>query len=143
MLGETREEVLKRRAYFSSQLSTQCRTLSLGLLAFTWALMTGKDSPLRDTTTRMVDASNHWQLVGISCLAIGVLCVDAVQYFAGLQVEEQCLKKFKDVKTADERRTYSVTFARRVQDSAFYAKIVGLIIAVVWLLGFLGCAWHR
>jgi hypothetical protein len=143
MIGVTRDEVLKRCAEFSGQLSTQCRTVSIGLLAFAWALMTSKDSPLIDQTTRMLDASRRWQLVGISCVAIGALVADLIQYYAGLRVERKVLKKFDDAKSNDDRRTYDVTPARKVQDGAFYTKLIGLGIAVVWLLGLLAWVWLR
>jgi hypothetical protein len=141
MLGVTRDEVLKRCADFSGQLSTQCRTLGVGILAFAWALMTSKDSLLLNPATKIVDANRRWHLLGISCLAIGALFADLIQYYAGLKSEVHTLKKFDNAKSEDERRTYDVSFAARIQDSAFFLKLLALGIAAIWLIGLLGSVW--
>ena len=132
-----RDEVLKRRADFSGQLSTQCRTLSAGILAFAWALMTGNESPLKDAKTHAITHASTWNLVGISSLVILVLAADAVQYYAGFKVEERCLNKMGN----GDQAAYSEDRVLLTQEIAFSAKLIGLGIAVVWLLTFLGWFW--
>jgi hypothetical protein len=54
-----------------------------------------------------------------------------------MKVEEGVLEKME--KNHCDAAMYDRD-ARAVQDVAFHAKLVGLAIAVLWLLIFLGCA---
>jgi hypothetical protein len=132
-----RDEVLKRYAEFTGQLSTQCRTLGVGILAFAWALMTSNDSPLKDAATHSLGRAASRNLIGISLLVILVLAADAVQYYVGMRVEEGVLEKME--KNHCDTAMYGRD-TRAVQGVAFHAKLVGLAIAVLWLVIFLGCA---
>jgi uncharacterized membrane protein len=127
--GVKRDEVIKRHSDFSGQLSAQCRTLSAGILAFTWALLTKEDSPIKTGT----GLSGHKNLVGIATLVILVLVMDGAQYYAGLKVQELCLKKMGTRDTA----TCNHTFWDGLQHKAFHGKLLGLGFAVLWLLAYL------
>lgn len=131
--GVKRDDALKRRAEFSSQLSTQCRTLTAGLLAFGWALMTGEHSPLRDPHNQVVSSIRIWNLIGISVVAMLVLCFGALQYYAGMRVQERCLKKM----TEDDSAMYDHDFMYTLQNAAFITKLVALMLGLLWLLGLL------
>lgn len=127
--GVKRDEVIKRHSDFSGQLSAQCRTLSAGILAFTWALMTKEDSSVQNGS----GLSGHKNLVGIATVVILVLVMDGAQYYAGLKVQERCLKKMgtRDTATCDH------DFWDTLQHRAFHAKLLGLGLAVLWLLAYL------
>jgi hypothetical protein len=125
--GAKREDVLKRFGEYSGQLSAQCPTLSVGILVFTWALITKQES-LVPCGQAFLGRKN---LVGIAALVILVLFADAAQYYAALKVEERCLRKMgidEDVATYDHDFWYEMQFR------AFHAKFVGFGLAVVWLL---------
>ena len=128
-----REEIIKRRSEFSGQLSTQCRALSAGILAFTWALMTAKDGPVKEPGN-LVGSRATLNLGGIALLVILVLTADAVQYYAALRVENRCLEKMG----SNDSAMYDQDLSYSVQRVAFGAKLVGLAIAVLWLLAFMG-----
>ena len=127
-----REEAIKRHLEYTGQLSTQCRTLSLGLLAFIWALLT-KESPLRGSDSA-ITPHTRWNLLAIALVVILALVCDALQYFAGLKVQERFLTKIGESDTG----FYAMDGMYRLQTAAFWAKLFGIGFAVAWLLLYIG-----
>jgi hypothetical protein len=142
-----REEVVKRFADFSGQLSTQCRTLSIGILALAWGLMTSKDSPLRGHETASplvpspISSVYKWNLIAISALVVLALIVDAAHYVAALGAERRCLVKMGEKGT---EASYDLgSWAYILQEYAFWAKLSILGIASVWFIGLLTIWLYR
>jgi hypothetical protein len=130
-----REEAVKRHIEYTGQLSTQCRALSLGLLAFVWALMTTKEGPLLRGRDVITDHA-RWNLIAIALVVILALVFDAAQYFAGLKMQDRCLEKMSQERT--EIGGYDEDGMFRLQDASFWAKLIALGLAVAWLLFYLG-----
>jgi hypothetical protein len=125
----TREEVVKAYGEASNQLSTQCRTLSLGILALSWAMLTSKDSPLREGAKSLSPALK-WNLVGIEAAVILVLAIDAWHYVLALHVEDKARTKIGDNPTVMYDKDVWYVLAKR----AFWSKLIALGATAIWFV---------
>jgi hypothetical protein len=137
--GVKRDEVQKRYMEVSGLLSSQCRNLGIGILAFLWALMTKGNS----AAPGGAPPSMNLNILGVAALTILVLLADAGQYYAALKVEERCLRKF-DRPNAPDIAMYDLDLWYEMQYWFFHTKFVGFGLAVAWLLGYLVyCVHHK
>jgi putative endonuclease len=74
----TKLQVIEQLDFLSDRISTQVRTVSLGVLALTWGLLIGESQVAKAL-------SQQWKtnLVGIGATAILVMFLDFLQYAAG------------------------------------------------------------
>jgi len=105
----------------SSQISTQVRAISVGVLAVAWLSLSGSDDikafSLGDT---------RW-LIAIGGLCVGALCLDLLQYIAGYwNLELRRLKRGPDSRVVRSLRT--------ARFACFYGKQICAVLAAVWLI---------
>ena len=122
------KDILDRRKEMSDNISTQVRTLGIGLLAFTWGLVVSDSAVAKSITSDL-----KWHLLLIGCLAIVVILADFLQYACGHQVALRTLRKMeadgKDSAEYDYKDPFWIW-----QTRFFNIKQIVLIVATVYLL---------
>jgi hypothetical protein len=122
----TIEEIIDDLQWISDRISTQVRTLGLGLLAITWGLLISEPriaDSLSDT------ARKHLLIVGV--VALGAMICDFLQYIFAY-VNTKCLFneiEEKKVHKADYDYT-AVTY--RCRKIFFWSKQILMLIAITW-----------
>jgi hypothetical protein len=124
----TEKEVLERKKETSDKVSTQVRTMGLGLLAFTWGLIIS-DSPL----AKAIAETLKWHLLVIGFLSILTVFLDFLQYVVGYQVALRLLRSM-EARGADTGDYNYESFLWRAQNWLFYAKQILLAMAASYLL---------
>jgi hypothetical protein len=122
------KDILDRRKEMSDKISTQVRTLGIGLLAFTWGIVVSDSA-----VAKGIAADLKWHLLLIGCLAIVVILADFLQYACGHQVALRTLRKMEaDGKDSAE---YDYTDPFWIWQTRFFnIKQIVLIVATVYLL---------
>jgi hypothetical protein len=121
-------DIAKRLSEVSDRLSSQVRTLSLGVLAFTWGLFVGESDVSRGFTHAF-----RSRILAIGALAITALLFDFLQYVFGYWDSYRLIRSLDQV-GADEGMWDSGSFLYRAQAFCFGAKQVVLLAATLWLL---------
>lgn len=123
-----KKDVLDELTSVSNRLSTQVRTVALGILALTWGLLVGD-------STAAKDISSHWRgnLVALGGLAVFVMFLDFLQYVAGYRNVRALLRKMEK-EGLEEARYDDTSWSWRLRLFFFNAKQWALAINVTWLL---------
>jgi hypothetical protein len=124
-----KKDVLERLHFVTDRLSTQVRTLGLGILAVTWGVFIG-DSP----TAKDMSHGLKVPLLLAGAGSILAMLLDFLQYVAGYLDAQTTLRTLEhsdkeDVKFDPHRLTY------RLQSVLFTTKQWSLTIATIMLLG--------
>ena len=130
----TLQQILERKKDVSGQVSTQTRTLALGMLAISWALLTVHDDPLR---TMALSVSRFWML-SLAVCAVLVIAFDLLQYVAATTVAEKATKDAEAVpaKTALYDNTTPAYKAQAwLYHAKFYLLIAGALLLLVIFIG--------
>ncbi|GLQ94466.1 hypothetical protein [Dyella acidisoli] len=124
----TLKEASQRLDLLSTQISTQVRTVALGVLAVAWLFISGsKDSPT------LLAKISEWELVTIAFLSLLALAFDLLQYFVGYFVDYRAYKKARALKNADNPSP-TVKFPKNpLRHFFFYTKQMLAIVAAGWL----------
>lgn len=127
-MKESLTKIYDNLNFASDRLSTQIRTLTLGVLALIWLFLSGG----KDVASLKLVAGKK-QLLSIAGLCVLTLLSDAVQYWASYLSSNAVRQKAERAKQSeaeyDER-----SFMRRLQQGSFWAKQITAIIATTWLL---------
>ncbi len=122
-----KKDVLDELHTLSDKISSQTRSIGLGLIAVVWALITGsKDVP------PVVEAGKRHVLLIILLLSIVALLVDYLQYVSGY------LNDLRLVRKAEMRREEAIVFHKsgflyRFRAWCFVGKQITILSAVVLL----------
>lgn len=121
----TLKEAAARLDVLSAQISTQARTISLGVLAVTWLFLSGsKDSP-----SLLGKVPQGW-LLSIAEVALFALLLDMVQYF--VQYERIRRRRDAALKAQAKEMTYPSDWMR---DFFFYGKLLLAFVSALMLIG--------
>lgn len=121
IIMQTKQEIISELDYTTSQISTQVRVISAGLLAVVWALLVGDKIRIN---------IGHRRLMAVAGLAIIVLFVDYLQYLFGYLNNKRILKKMEATGLAEgEYNPEDKFFCLRT--CCFTVKQVLLILNVV------------
>lgn len=122
------EEIYARKKEASAQVSTQGRTLAVGYIAFSWALLTAHDDPLK-TMAGHVPA---WMTLTLAIVSVLMLIVDMLQYVAITNMAESTYRMAES-----EGKTEGLydpkSCAYKAQAFFYKFKFFVLIVASVWL----------
>lgn len=118
----------------STQISSQVRSLVLGVLAFVWLFLSGG----KDIPASMVAAMPKEQLVAVAMLAIIALVVDLLQYVLGFVYSKAVLNSAEASGSSPAFDTSALLY--RARTFAFWSKQAAAVAAVGWLLLLLGKA---
>jgi hypothetical protein len=127
------KEIYARKKEASGQVSTQTRSLALGMLAISWALLTVHDDPLKTMATHV---NRDW-ILGLAMVSVVVIICDLLQYVAITSMAGEALIRAENANP--QAALYdNKLFAYRVQKYLYYGKflIVGLafvILAVIFI----------
>jgi len=114
--------------FASDRLSTQIRTLTLGVLALVWLFLSGsKDVPalkLGDTNV---------PLLVIAALCVLTLLIDVVQYWASY-LSSDAVRREAESKSQTTAEYDETSLLRRLQQWCFWAKQITSVLATAWLL---------
>ena len=122
------KEILDRRKEMSDKISTQVRTLGVGILALTWGLVVS-DSAIAKSIT----AALKWHLLLIGAFAMSVILADFLQYACGHEVARRTLRKMESAHADSAQYDYRDPFWIW-QTRFFYLKQITLLAATTYLL---------
>ena len=124
-----KKDVLERLHFVTDRLSTQVRTLGLGILAVTWGVFIG-DSPTAKNMSHVLKVP----LLLAGAGSILAMLLDFLQYVAGYLDAQATLRTLEDSAKEDVKfDTRSLTY--RLQTVFFTAKQWSLTSATIVLLG--------
>ena len=115
----------------SDRISTQVRTLSIGILAMTWLFLS------KDKSVAQLPISGHEiQLAFIALFAILAIAVDLFQYAVGYFYTSSLYR------SAESSGAATITYnkkhwAYRARECCFRTKQVLVVVAALWLVGLL------
>jgi hypothetical protein len=114
--------------FASDRISTQVRTLAVGVLAVVWLFLSGS----KDVAALNLSAGKR-QLLTVAGLCVLTLLIDAVHYVASY-LSSNAVRKAAEKANKTEAE-YDVNSAmRRVQETCFWAKQITSVLATAWLL---------
>jgi hypothetical protein len=128
----SKNDILKELDFVTDRLSTQVRSVALGVLAFSWGLIVSDSRVAQDLRELLIK-----NLVGIGAAAIVVMLFDFLQYLAGYSNTMKAYKEMESLRTDHAEYDEDNKFFK-LRKFFFYAKIVGVTLTVLWLVGALG-----
>lgn len=114
--------------FASDRLSTQIRTLTLGVLALVWLFLSGN----KDVHALKLVASNE-QLLAIAALCVLTLLIDATQYWLSY-LSSNAVRREAESKKRTDAEYNETSLLRRLQQGCFWAKQISAVLATAWLL---------
>jgi hypothetical protein len=128
----SKTDILKELAFVTDRLSTQVRSVALGVLAFSWGLIVSDSRVAQDLRELLIK-----NLVGIGAAAIVVMLFDFLQYLAGYS---NTMKAYKEMASSgtDHAEYDEASKSFKLRKFFFYAKMVSVTLTVLWLVGALG-----
>jgi hypothetical protein len=130
----TKEKIIDDLNFVTDRISTQVRTLALGVLAFIWGIVIS-DSEMAKSIAQPANA----QLLGIAGGAVLTMLLDFFQYIPGFINTRNLLSKMERTKATEGTYDYS-SWGFRLRNFFFWGKVVVLTITVLGLLRIL--AWR-
>ena len=124
----TLKEVIEDLNWLCDRISTQVRTMSIGLLAITWGLLIGKPE-----ISQPLPLWLKKNLLAIGILTLVVMLSDFLQYFFGLLVVDSLRKSMEKMKQTEAEYDYG-TITYRLRKLFFWVKLVLVVIACIWFL---------
>ena len=127
------KEITEELEFISDKLSTQVRTVAIGLLAITWAILVGDSSFLRKLSEGLGK-----RLLLIAVLSVFVLLVDFIQYVIGY------VYVYKALKAAEAENLTEIDYdpdssLYQFRSILFWTKQFVLIVTLVLFLVVLAC----
>lgn len=124
----TINEIIEELDFISDKISTQVRTIALGLLAITWTILVGESAFLRKLSEGLGKS-----ILLIAALSIFVLLVDFVQYVVGYIYVDKTRKvaESRDLEEIDYDPGNLLWKARTI---LFWTKQVALVVNLVFFL---------
>jgi hypothetical protein len=131
------EKIQERLATVSDRLSTQTRTLAIGLIAFFWTILTSEA-----VLAKRFSQTFKSQLLGIVGLAILALLFDFMQYAVGYLYANIVREKAE----ASSKKEAAYDYAHplyRIQNLCFWMKQSCVVSGSVWLLVLIFIQLHQ
>ncbi len=124
----TLKEVIEDLNWICDRISTQVRTMSIGLLAITWGLLIGKPE-----ISQPLPLWLKKNLLAIGILALVAMFSDFLQYFFGFWVVDNLRKSMEDKKQAEAEYDYGA-ISYKLRGFFFCVKLILVVIACIWFL---------
>jgi hypothetical protein len=123
----SKQDILKEKEFLSDRISTQVRTVALGLLGITWGLLIGKSDAAVE-----IASSIGKHLMAIGGIAILTMFLDFLQYLFGYWYTDNLIKEMEKANEEEGKYRYS-DLRYRLRTFMFCSKQISLIIGVMWL----------
>ena len=130
-------ELIEALGVYSDRISTQVRTLGIGILAVLWAIWTGDSA-----TSHQISSFLGWHARVIAILAAASVIVDFLQYVCGY-LNLFALKSQMEISERNDAPIDYSTVLFRCQTASFYVKQILVGVCAVWLLLDLGMFLSR
>jgi hypothetical protein len=125
------EKIIEELQSLSDRLSTQVRTIAIGLLAVSWTILVGES-----TTLRALAENLRPRLLIVICLSVGTLVVDFLQYFFGyLEVNKTRRAAENAGKSGAEYDYRSIFWILR--SFLFWLKQIAVLVASILFIALL------
>ena len=124
----TLEKVIEDLNWVCDRISTQVRTISIGLLAITWGLLIGKPE-----ISQPLPLWLKKNLLVIGILTLFTMLVDFLQYLFGFFIIEGLRKSMEKNKQTEAVYDYG-TITYKLRKICFGLKLILVIIACIWFL---------
>jgi hypothetical protein len=122
------KEIYARKKEASGQVSTQTRSLALGMIAISWALLTVHDDPLKTMATHV---NRDW-ILGLAVVSVVVIICDLFQYVATTSMAGEALIRAENANPPAALYDDKLC-AYKAQKYLYYGKFVILVIAFIIL----------
>ena len=122
----TKKTIIEELQWLSDRISTQVRTLGIGLLAITWGLLITKPDIVYPLSENL---KKNLLIVGI--VALMAMVYDFLQYFFAYLNTRRLLGKTEREKLTEVHYDYSAIYYK-LRNFFFWAKQIFLLIACVW-----------
>lgn len=128
-------DVIEELQFLSDRISTQVRTIAIGLLAITWAILVGDSSFLRKLSEGLGKS-----LLLIALLCIFVLLLDFLQYVTSYIYVDKVRRSAEDGKTKAQTNEdgseieYPESVLRMLRECFFWVKQGFLVLTLVFFL---------
>jgi hypothetical protein len=128
----TLDDIYEELDWLTDRLSTEVRTVALGVLALAWGLLMSDKNP-----DQAVVLNRKWHLLFIGGSCVLVMFLDYLQYLAGYWNAREVQKSYEKDPPAQAKYTDKKVsfFFRRF---FFVTKQIVLAAAVIWLTAVLG-----
>jgi hypothetical protein len=127
------KDIYARKKEASGQVSTQTRTLALGMLAISWALLTVHDEPLKSMALHV----HRFWILGLAVLSVLVIVCDMFQYVAITSMAGEALTRAEASNSNPQAAKYNNNlFAYKAQAFLYRTKFIILALAfalLVWI----------
>ena len=130
----TKDKILDDLNFVTDRISTQVRTLALGVLAFIWGIIIS-DSQMAKSISEPLSA----QLLGIAGGALLTMLLDFLQYIAAYKSTVRVLAAIEKVGASEGTYDYR-SWEFRLRRFFFWSKVCILTLTVLALLRIL--AWR-
>ncbi|GAB3366951.1 hypothetical protein GCM10027431_09760 [Lysobacter rhizosphaerae] len=127
--SEIIKEISAERSAASAALSTQSKTIALGVLAIVWLLLGGTQATL---TAKF--ACYEKPLLWVAIICVVSLVLDFLQYLFSLIESHFALKHTLDSDDVDEAGWEEGHILRKLATACFAAKLLTAAGAAFWLL---------
>lgn len=124
----TKEKIIGDLDFVTDRLSTQVRTLALGVLAFIWGIIISDSQ-----TAKSIAEPLRAQLLGIAGGAILTMLLDFLQYVAGYLNTASVLAEIEKIKATEGTYDYG-SWGFRFRRFFFWSKMTVITITVLALL---------
>ena len=124
----TKDKIIEELLWLSDRISTQVRTLGIGLLAITWGFLIGQpeiSGPVPENLKK------HLLIVGI--LVLCAMICDFLQYFFGYLNTKRLLNNIERENMSEITYDYT-TLSYRVRNFFFWFKQILLFLSCSWFL---------
>src|SRR5258708_29323662 len=125
------KDIVARLDVLTDKLSTQVRTLALGVLASSWGFLIGD-------TVKSLPSWLKGRLVTIGILAVTVLLLDLLQYIFGFLVAQRAHRAIEKAKSSGQQDPSvdydSNDWAFRMSLVLFWGKVALLAMTAAWLV---------
>lgn len=123
-----KQDIIKEMDFLSDRISTQVRTVALGLLGITWGVLIGKSD-----VALGIARSIGKNLMVIGGIAILAMFLDFLQYFFGYWYTYSLFNDME--KTNKEEVKYKYSDVRyRLRTCLYWVKQITLMIGVLWFI---------
>jgi len=122
------KEVVEELQWISDRISTQVRSISLGLIIISWGLIIGQPQIAGTLTTNL---KKNLLIIGV--LALVTMFFDFLQYFFGYLTTDRLLNKM-DLEKLDNDYCDYTTATYKLRAFFFWSKQILILVACVWFL---------
>src|SRR5437016_144779 len=124
----TKDKILDDLNFVTDRISTQVRTLALGVLGFVWGIIIS-DSQIAKSIAQPLNA----QLLGIAGGALLTMLLDFLQYVAGYVNTASVLTAIERINATEGSYDYK-SWGFRLRRFLFWSKVCVLTVTVLALL---------